>query len=105
MAVGTTIEVVLSKGPAEKPTKLYNKVISIPYEGSLDENGEPIPQTVQVYIQDKSNTMADPVEEIVIKEDTTYRVKLEIVEGEKAAYRIVRDSHIFAQETVSYDDF
>ena len=105
VAVGTTIEVVLSKGPAEKPTKLYNKVISIPYEGSLDENGAPIPQTVQVYIQDKSNTMADPVEELVITENTTYRVKLEIVEGEKAAYRIVRDSVIFAQETVSYDDF
>ncbi len=102
---GTTIEVVLSKGPAKKPDRIYNKVIPIPYEGALDENGEPIPQTVQIYIQDKSNTMADPIEELVIVEDTTYRVKLEIVEGEKAAYRIVRDSHIFAQETVSYDDF
>lgn len=103
IAEGTTINVVLSKGPAEKPPKLYSKVIEIPYEETLDENGEPIPQTVQIYIQDKSNTMAEPVEELVIKEDTTYRLHLEIVQGEKAAYRIVRDSVIFAQETISYD--
>ncbi len=102
---GTTITVVLSKGPAEKRTKLYNKIIPIKYEEKLDENGEPIPQTVQIYIQDKTHTMAEPIEEFVITEDRTYPIQLEIVEGEKAAYRIILDSVTFAQETISFDDF
>lgn len=102
---GSTIEVVLSKGPLPKQSKLFNKIITIEYEENLDENGEPIPQTVQVYIQDKSHTMAEPVEEFVITEDKTYSIQLELVEGEKVAYRIIRDSVTFAQETISSDDY
>lgn len=101
---GTTINVVLSKGPAPKPTKFYKINIPIKYEEKLDENGEPIPQTVQIYIQDKTHTMAEPVEEFVITEDRTYPIQLEIVEGEKAAYRIILDSVTFAQDTISYGD-
>ncbi|MFF5993266.1 Stk1 family PASTA domain-containing Ser/Thr kinase [Lysinibacillus sp. KU-BSD001] len=104
LEVGATIKVVLSKGPAEKNVKWYYKTVDIPYEGGIDENGEPIPQTIQVYIQDKLHTMADPIDEFTITEDTTYQIQLEIVEGEKAAYRIARDSADFAKETISYDE-
>lgn len=103
VVVGSTIEVVLSKGPLPNVSQLYQKNIPIKYEEKLDENGEPIPQTVQVYIQDKNHTMADPVDEFTITEDQTYLIELEIVKGEKAAYRIILDSSIFAQETISYD--
>ena len=104
VVVGSTIEVVLSKGPRSKPSRFYYNNITIKYEEKLDENGVPIPQTVQVYIQDKNHTMAEPVEEFIITEDRTYSIQLELVEGEKAAYRIILDSVTFAQDTISYDD-
>ena len=84
--------------------KWYYKVVTIPYEASFNETGEPIPQTVYVYIQDKSKTMAEPVETLEITEDKTYRIALEIVEGQKAAYRIVRDSVEIEQDTVSFEE-
>ena len=104
LEVGSTIEVVLSKGPVEKLVKWYYKVVTIPYEATFDETGEPIPQTVYVYIQDKSHTMAEVFETIEITEDKPYRIGLEIVEGEKAAYRIVRDSVEIDQDTVSFEE-
>lgn len=102
---GATIEVVLSKGPVEKLVKWYYKVVTIPYVATFDEAGEPIPQKVYVYIQDKSHTMAEVFEPLEITEDTTYRIALEIVEGEKAAYRIVRDLvEIIDEGTVSFEE-
>ena len=101
---GGTIEVVLSKGPVEKLVKWYYKVVTIPYEPSFDEAGELIPQTVHVYIQDKSHTMAEHVETFEITEDKTYRIALEIVEGQKAAYRIVRDSVDIDKGTISFEE-
>lgn len=101
---GGTIEVVLSKGPVEKLVKWYYKVVTIPYEPSFDETGELIPQTVYVYIQDKSHTMAEYVETFEITEDKTYRIALEIVEGQKAAYRIERDSVDIDKGTISFEE-
>lgn len=102
---GGTIEVVLSKGPVEKLVKWYYKVVTIPYVPSFsDETGELIPQTVYIYIQDKSKTMAEVADKLEIKENTTYRIALEIVEGQKAAYRIVRDSVEIDQDTVSFEE-
>ena len=102
---GGTVEVILSKGPVEKLVKWYYKVVTIPYEGSFDETtGEPIPQIVHVYIQDKSHTMAEYAETFEITEDKTYRIALEIVEGQKAAYRIERDSDEIDKGTVSFEE-
>ncbi len=85
--------------------KWYYKVVTIPYEASFDETtGEPIPQIVHVYIQDKSHTMAEYVETFEITEDKTYRIALEIVEGQKAAYRIERDSVEIDKGTVSFEE-
>ena len=61
-------------------------------------------QTVLIYIQDKNTTMADPVDELVIFEPTHYTIELEIAEGEKATYRIVRDSKVIINEMKAYDD-
>ncbi|MFJ8234412.1 Stk1 family PASTA domain-containing Ser/Thr kinase [Ureibacillus sp. NPDC094379] len=97
---GGTVKVVLSKGPAPKQVKMYVNSIEIPYEPI--ELG--VPQVVEIYIEDKNNRMSEPVETIEITEDYTYKIQLEIEEGQKAAYRIVRDSMEISKATISYDE-
>ncbi len=99
LAAGGTINVVISKGPAEKPVKMYYKEIVIPYE-PIQLGDE---QQVRIFIQDKKNTMVEPYEEFTITDNYNYRIQLEIEEGATAAYRIVRDSIVVAEETIPYD--
>lgn len=97
---GGTINVVISKGPKAKQEKFYTKTIEIPYEPF--EEG--IEQEVSIYIQDKTRTMAEPVEKLTINEDTLYTIKLVIVEGDKAAYQIVRDNNVIENKTITYEE-
>lgn len=97
---GGTINVVISKGPKAKQEKFYTNTIEIPYE-PLEEGME---QEVSIYIQDKTRTMAEPVETITITEDTLYTIKLVIVEGDKAAYQIVRDNSVIENKTITYEE-
>lgn len=104
LAIGGTIEVSLSKGPEAKAVKTHIKTILIPYEANTEEESEaPVPQEVKIYIQDNEHSMVDAFEVISITANTNYRVKLTIAEGEKAAYRIVRDGKVIAEETISYN--
>lgn len=103
LKAGSTIEVTISSGRAALPQKTYIHTIEIPYEAAEGE-GEPAEQTVQIYIQDLTRTMAEPVEEFTITEDTSRRVELEIAEGQNAVYRVVRDSEIIMQETIAYNN-
>lgn len=104
LAVGETITVSLSKGPEEKAVKTHIKTVLIPYEPAAGEAEDQIvPQVVKIYIEDKDHSMVDAFEEITITANTKYRVKLTIAEGEKAAYRIVRDGTVIAEETISYN--
>ena len=96
---GETIYVVLSKGPKAKKEKLYSLSIEIPYE-PFEEGME---QTVEIYIQDKTHTMIEPIDKIVITEQTTYLIQLVIVEGDKAAYKIVRDKNVIESNSITYD--
>ncbi|MFJ8063867.1 Stk1 family PASTA domain-containing Ser/Thr kinase [Psychrobacillus sp. NPDC096426] len=115
VAPGSTIEVVISDGPKEKPTKFFTKTITIPYiqpnsnrDGVEDEQQdgeiEVQPQVVRIYIQDKTRSLAEPVEEFLLTETTERQLKLEISEGQKAVYRIVVNSNVIADETIAYDD-
>ncbi|MFL0581429.1 Stk1 family PASTA domain-containing Ser/Thr kinase [Solibacillus silvestris] len=97
---GGTINVVISKGPKAKQEKFYTKTIEIPYE-PFEEGME---QEVSIYIQDKTRTMAEPVEKLTINEDTLYTIKLVIVEGDKAAYQIVRDNNVIENKTITYEE-
>ncbi|MER2111484.1 MAG: serine/threonine protein kinase, partial [Solibacillus isronensis] len=72
----------------------------IPYE-PFEEGME---QEVSIYIQDKTRTMAEPIETITITEDTLYTIKLVIVEGDKAAYQIVRDNNVIENKTITYEE-
>ena len=96
---GSTIEVVLSKGPEEKNVKIYEIYIDIPYEPTeVDEE-----QVIKIYIEDRTHSLVDLYEEIKITSDKKYRLSLEIVEGEKAAYQVIRDNSVILQETIPYD--
>ena len=98
--VGSTIEVVLSKGVQEKPVKTYVKSIKIPYEPEVD--GEP--QQVRIYIQDRTHSIADIEQEFQLYSTQEKRLQFEIEKGQKAIYRVVRDDKIIIDETISYDD-
>lgn len=98
LPIGSTIKVVLSKGPEVPKVKLYQRDLLIPYEGEDEEE-----QTIKIYIEDRTHSLVDLYEEFTITGDKTYRISLEIVEGEKAAYQIIRDNSVILQETIPYD--
>lgn len=106
LVAGSTIEVTLSSGVADQAMKTYIHSVEIPYEPATPaaEGEEPVKQTVQVYIQDYTKTMVEPVEEFTITENKSHRIELQIAEGESASYRIVRDSSIILEETFDYGD-
>ncbi|WP_084245104.1 Stk1 family PASTA domain-containing Ser/Thr kinase [Planomicrobium okeanokoites] len=106
LEAGGAIDVVLSSGPPPLPQKTYIHTVRIPYEPETpaEEGEEPVEQTVQIYIQDETRTMADPVEEFTITEDAERRIQLQISEGNRAVYRIVRDGRIINEETIEYNN-
>ncbi|MGN7478646.1 Stk1 family PASTA domain-containing Ser/Thr kinase [Solibacillus silvestris] len=97
---GGTINVVISKGPAAKKEKPYTTTIEIPYE-PFEEGME---QTVSIYIQDKTRTMAEQFKTFAITENTLYSIDLVIVEGDKAAYQVVRDNSVIESKTITYEE-
>ena len=96
---GGTINVVISKGPEAKKEKLYTRSVKIPYE-PVEEG---IEQIVTIYIQDKTHTLVDPLQTFPITEDTSYLLQFTIVEGETAAYQIVRDDIVIDKQSIPYD--
>lgn len=97
--IGSTINVVISKGPREKHVQVYIPTIDIPYEP--EEEGEE--QEVKIYIQDHKNSIADVKHQFKISESKKMRLQLEIEEGQKAIYRVVRDDKIIIDETIPYE--
>lgn len=97
---GGTINVVISKGPRAKKEEVYKYTTVIPYE-PFEEGME---QMIEIYIQDKTRTMVEPVEVFPIIGTTSYEIQLTIVEGETAAYRIVRDKNVIETKSISYDE-
>ncbi|MFJ3387178.1 MULTISPECIES: Stk1 family PASTA domain-containing Ser/Thr kinase [unclassified Lysinibacillus] len=100
--VGSTIAVVISKGPAEKPVKTLVKTVhlEIPYEPT--EEG--MVQSIRIEIEDKDHTMSSAADQFTITANKPYKIQLVIEEGKVGAYRIIRDSQIIAGESFNYDD-
>ncbi|MFF2177010.1 Stk1 family PASTA domain-containing Ser/Thr kinase [Lysinibacillus sp. NPDC058147] len=100
--VGSTIAVVISKGPAEKPKKTVVKTVAvkIPYEPA--EEG--MEQNIRIVIQDKNHTMSSAADSFTITADTDYKIQLVIEEGQIGAYKVIRDSEIIAEDSFSSDD-
>lgn len=106
LEAGGAINVVLSSGPPALPQKTYIHTIRVPYEPETpaEEGEDPVEQLVQIYIQDETRTMAEPVEEFTITEDTERRVELQIAEGNRAVYRVLRDGNMITEETIEYNN-
>ncbi|PJK17914.1 serine/threonine protein kinase [Chryseomicrobium excrementi] len=100
---GSTITVVLSSGPKAAATKLYVVSVEIPYE-EPEEGQEPEPKNVKIFVQDKTRTLAEPIEEFEITETVSRRLQLEIEEGMQGAYRIEIDNVVVEQETIDYKE-
>lgn len=101
IAEGETVEVVLSIGPPKIVQNVVHLDIKIPYEPIVE--GEE--QMIQVYIRDKTHSLDELYEEpFTITEDKMYRITFEILEGETADYRILRDNQLILapEEPISY---
>jgi serine/threonine protein kinase len=95
---GDQVNVVLSKGKKEIPTKTVVKEITIPYEP--EELGQL--QQIQIYLDDSTHTMTEPVESFDIDKETIKRLVFEIKEGQKAGYKVVRDQKVIMDEVITY---
>lgn len=99
---GDKVEVVMSKGPKEKEVKTVKRTINIPYEPE-DPNADPlVPQHIQIYIQDKNNSMTTAYKEMDITKDTTETLSFDIEEGTQGGYKVVRDNTVILEETIDY---
>ncbi|WP_285399556.1 Stk1 family PASTA domain-containing Ser/Thr kinase [Lysinibacillus sp. fls2-241-R2A-57] len=97
---GSTIAVILSKGPEAKPDKTWVKTVSIEYK----PKEEGLEQTIRIDIQDKNHKMLTTVETFTITADQEHQIQLVIGDGQDAAYKIIRDSEIIDEKTINYDD-
>ncbi|WP_153731240.1 Stk1 family PASTA domain-containing Ser/Thr kinase [Sporosarcina obsidiansis] len=109
MDKGERVDVVLSKGAPSKPVKLVVKTVTIPYEYREEENEwgeviEPQPQKIQIYIQDRKHSMNDPVEEFEITEDTPRKITIELEEGQRGGYKILRDQTVIEEDKFNYKE-
>jgi len=122
---GGTVKVVVSKGPEKKPDKLVVKKVTIEYvpdviepstseetgdEGEEEGEGDnssvveqpaPIPQLIQIYIQDKNNKITDVYEEFSITETTEKSISFNLEEGQTGSYKVTRDSKPIIAELVN----
>ncbi|MCM3709986.1 Stk1 family PASTA domain-containing Ser/Thr kinase [Sporosarcina luteola] len=105
---GATVDVVISKGKEKPPVKYFVDTVTIQYEPSTveddEEDTDPEPQTIKIYIQDSKHSMTDPVAEFTITEDVKREITVELEEGQRGGYKILRDSSIIAEKTFNYND-
>lgn len=98
--IGSTIEVVLSKGAQQQPVKTLVKSVEIPYEPEKADE----PQQVRIYIQDRTHSIKDVEQEFQLYSTQVKKLQFEIEKGQKAIYRVVRDDKVIIDETIAYED-
>lgn len=96
---GTTVKVVISKGK-EVPPKTIKKEIVIEYDPL--EVGKA--QYIQIYIEDLTNNMNQPVESFYITETKKRTLEFTIAEGQTAKYKVMRDDEVIMDDVVHYTD-
>lgn len=104
---GGQVNVVVSKGPPSKPVKLIVQSVTIPYEEEVvedGEDGEKQPQSIRIYVQDRKHSMTDPIETFDITETTKRRITIELEEGQRGGYRIMRGATVIEEEMFDYKD-
>ncbi len=109
LEIGSLVNVVVSKGKEKKPIKYIPTIVDIPYKPSNngeedDEASDPEPQTISIYIQDSKHSMAEPVVEFTITEDTQREIIVALEDGQRGQFQVRRGSEIIAEKTINYDD-
>ncbi|MFB1081158.1 Stk1 family PASTA domain-containing Ser/Thr kinase [Jeotgalibacillus sp. JSM ZJ347] len=108
--VGGSINIVTSLGAPPVPVNNVVIPVTIEYlqEEDQPEEGEDPPelpeQVIAIYIEDKNNSMDEPVEEFTITEDTERNIRLTIEEGSSGSYRIKRNGETYLEDTISYQE-
>ncbi|MGG3888998.1 Stk1 family PASTA domain-containing Ser/Thr kinase [Metabacillus fastidiosus] len=98
----TTLHVIFSKGPKEKPVKTVKKEIDIPYEPDEYSLGEPM--EVSIYIDDNERSISEPYETFTITEPMTKEVEFHIAPGSKAYYQVIINEKFVKTETIAYPE-
>jgi eukaryotic-like serine/threonine-protein kinase len=100
MYIGDKVTVVISKGKEEKPPKKVVKEVNVPYDPATPGT----PQEVQIYIDDMNHNMSEPAETTYITQNIKKQIELSIQYGQKAEYKVIRDSTVIADEIVDYNE-
>lgn len=96
---GTTVKVVLSKGK-EPPPKTIKKEIVIEYKPKEEGNA----QYIQIFVEDLSNNMNQPVETFYITETKKRTLEFTVTKDQPARYKIMRDNEVIFDEEVRYSE-
>ncbi|GEN54194.1 Stk1 family PASTA domain-containing Ser/Thr kinase [Halobacillus faecis] len=107
---GSTVNLVISRGPEPKPPRDETVSIEVPYEpatneeegqGDGEQEGEQ-PETegqeVLIYVNDANRNGSTPVISETITETKTFEITLTIEPGEVATYRVMRDGEVYQEE-------
>ena len=118
---GSTIRMIVSLGEEPPDEKQFAKEITIPYESETDAEEEPTEEengdeaegegseeevetkTVEIYVDDKDNSMDEVFDTLEITEDTEYTLNLIIQEGGTASYRIEVEGETVREEEIPYE--
>ncbi|WP_245608239.1 Stk1 family PASTA domain-containing Ser/Thr kinase [Salinicoccus luteus] len=120
---GSPIRMIVSLGEEPPDEKQFAKEITIPYESEADAEEEPTEEengdeaegegseeedaaeakTVEIYVDDKDNSMDEVFDTLEITEDTEYTLNLIIQEGGTASYRIEVEGETVREEEIPYE--
>ncbi|CAH0346936.1 Stk1 family PASTA domain-containing Ser/Thr kinase [Bacillus sp. CECT 9360] len=97
---GSTVNVVISRGKEEIPPKAVTKDIVIEY----DPEAAGKPQEIQIFIEDLTRDMTEPVETVLITESIRRKLDFMVPHDKKAGYKVMRDGNVIMDEVVPYPD-
>jgi len=100
VAKNTTLKLVYSLGPKEKPAKEVSKTITIPYEPK--EEGQEL--VVTISIDDANNTISEVYDTFKITEPVEKTLTFTINPNEEAFYQVIIDNLYVTSEKISYPD-
>ncbi|MBM7571776.1 Stk1 family PASTA domain-containing Ser/Thr kinase [Aquibacillus albus] len=104
----STIEIVISIGPEEKPPITHAVTVMVPYTGNQETTPEGETkleeQEVRIYVDDLENDLSELHEQETITEDTEFQIRLLIPPDGKGEYKVERDDQVLVQKTVRYED-
>ncbi|WP_345238818.1 Stk1 family PASTA domain-containing Ser/Thr kinase [Pontibacillus salipaludis] len=115
LPVGSSINVVVSKGPKPPAFTTINKTYTVEVEQSpATDGGEAesdsgqedttVEKTVKIYIDDENEDMDVPYVDETITQTKEYTIPLRVREGTSAKYRVEVNGEVVNQEEVPYEE-